>query len=133
MIGAIKGLEQSEVNAVLAKAAQLLLKNPPATDADIDHRRFAETGLAGQIVLELRNRIERPNQTSAQLHLRLTEELSREISDYGLTGSDIQEIRARAGQRGSLSSGLYEIIFSDHFHELEPLQCIQESPTPSEL
>lgn len=123
MINTLASLDKPEVSAVLAQAAQLLLSTPRIEDV----RELSEQGLPGRVVLELRERVLHKSRSSDQLIANLTEELSREMSEWTLAGVNLTEVRARAGERGSLTVGLYEILFSPHFERNSPLFSIKQS------
>jgi hypothetical protein len=126
MIEAITSLDRPEVSAALARAARLLLATPTEGLRDNDQRLLQE-GLPGRVVLELRERVAHRSNTIEQLFLNLTEELSREMSEWTLAGADLNEIKNRAGERGTLTAGLYEIVFTAHFHKSAPLYAVKRS------
>jgi hypothetical protein len=126
MIEAIAALDRSEGSVVLAKAAQLLLATAPDGDVEISHRHLAETDLPARVVLELSRRVQRPSDSPEQRFQRLAEELSREMSAWALGGSSLEEIRNRAGEKGTLTAGLYTVTVSPHFKQVKDFLCVKE-------
>jgi hypothetical protein len=49
------------------------------------------------------------------------------MSELTLAGTDLNEIRNRTGERGALTAGLYEIVFSAHFNNTVPLYAAKRS------
>jgi hypothetical protein len=119
----LEGLDTAAAKAILADAAAQLLEQmgvpiaPPTPAA-------ATT----ELLSELRANV-KPNQHEDDEHYlsRLASVLSDSMSSAVLSSANLQEVRNRAGRRGTLPPSLYHLQFTRHFHAQKDLLSIRES------
>jgi len=127
MLQSITGLDRSRASAVLAMAAQRLLGHiyPESAQTQIMHN---DALLADRVIDELQAQVERrTDETEDQRLGRINDVLSRAMSDTVLKGADLDTIRNRAGQKGTLPTSLYRVVFTPAFEKQAPLFAVKKS------
>ena len=132
MIQAITPLDRGEASAVLAQAARLVLGLRGTELSEVAGPRDGEQ-LPGKVVNEIQKRVASRARDAEDLVLRVKEELSREMSDLALDGADLNEIRQRVGQRGTLPTSMYEIVLTRYFKQNLPLFSVKSAHVRSAI
>jgi hypothetical protein len=122
----IAELDRDQASAVLASAAQRLLRT---VDPELARVGTSDLNLAERVIAELSAQIGPAKEDeSEERHLgRLSDALSRALSETVLAGADLDAIRRRAGQRGALPADLYRIVFTNYFEGQAALFAIRKS------
>src|SRR5260370_6425276 len=115
MLAAIADLDPGEASSVLAEAARSVLAD---VSPELQHASVSrvDSELVRRVIEEIRQRVRRVPTGDTERDIALiSDELSRAMSEFVLKGADLQTVRNRAGQRGTLPVGLYKINFTSHF------------------
>jgi hypothetical protein len=127
MLQSISGLDRSRASAVLAVAAQRLIGHIYPESAQPEIMRN-DAILADRVIEELQAQIERrADETEDQRLGRINDALSHAMSDTVLKDADLNTIRNRAGQKGTLPTSLYRVLFTPAFEKQAPLFAVKKS------
>jgi hypothetical protein len=127
MLDSIAQFDRTEASAILAQAAKCLLGDAAPELAYADLAKV-DTSVVESVIGELRTRVRRKPDEDEEQHLgRLSGALSRAMSETVLAGVDLDSVRARAGQKGTLPTGLYRVTFTRRFDAQRLLYAIKKS------
>ena len=114
MLPSLKHLPRDEAESVLASFAKTLLPTPEEHPPS-----FPDPALAARLLQELQQRAEIVNiKNPDEVRGRVFSVLAQELSSYALRSSNINEIKARLGERGVLRSDYYKIELPPNIREL---------------
>src|SRR5438445_776146 len=116
MLDSLADLDRERATAVLASAARSLSHRALAPDAAEPVEPASEHDpIVGAVIQELEGTVSRRRNEEERRYLaRLSEKLSGAITAYFLSGTDLENVRARAGQKGTLPNSMYRLLFSPH-------------------
>lgn len=116
MLQTLKNRSAQEARKVLAAASATVLPQP--FDVDFASRYGTTEEAVNSVLSEIRRNVGvAPNDHSRQAQSKIVDFLSETLSETTFAEADRTAARARLGQRGDLSLGLYEIRYVEDFNE----------------
>jgi hypothetical protein len=128
MLNTLADLDRERATNALASAARSLSRRTLASAAQPDENASEDDPIVGALIQELEGTVSRRRDEDEHRYLaRLSEKLSGAITAYFLRGTDLEIIRARAGQKGTLPISMYRLSFSRHFNLQTKLFAIKKA------
>jgi hypothetical protein len=129
MLDTLADLDRERATNVLASAARSLSRRTFASDvAELAERPDEDDPIVGAVIQELERTVSRRRDEGESRYLaRLSEKLSGAITAYFLRGTDPENVRARAGDKGTLPNSMYRVSLSQHFNAQTKLFAIKKA------
>jgi hypothetical protein len=132
MLNGLNDIDSRVAQGILANLALEMMPDPGVETERRTNAVSQYAGLREQLLNELRIRLRlKKNDASPRAMGKLYAALAEEMKRLSLQGEDLNKVKARLGQQGSLSPSEYQVKFSQAFRETAEPCGISESTAES--